>query len=158
MQFPSAAQYPAQGMEAPIITSCISYAAQPCDSSALTNLGDVTFDATRPTLTITKVSEQFGIPTTTTPTRRLQQTDSSQPLFALMLFNFSKSGVLSSPALKHGVCKENGQCPVHHMSLVSIRHVRYDTSLWGRLHHAHGVENHCSADDWPHLSSCLTQA
>ena len=145
MQFPSAAQYPAQGLEAPIITSCIKYAAQPCDSSALTDLGDVTFDATKPTLTITKVSEQFGTPTTSTPTRRLQQTESSQPLFALMLFNFSKSGVLKPLASKHGVC--NRQWPFHHMSLVSVRNMRYDISLRGHMHHAGGVEDHCSADD-----------
>ena len=97
MQFPSAAQYPAPGVEPPIITSCMSYAAQPCDSSALTHLGDITFDATRPTLTITKVSEQFGDPTASTAARKLQQIAPSPPLFALMLFNFSKAGVFHVP-------------------------------------------------------------
>ena len=94
MQFPSAAQYPAPGFEPPVITSCVHYSAQPCDSTALTTLGVITFDATRPTLTISKVSEQYGDPTTSTATRKLQQMSSSQPLFALMLFNFSKAGVL----------------------------------------------------------------
>ena len=102
MQFPSAAQYPAPGVEPPIITSCMSYAAQPCDSSALTHLGDITFDATRPTLTITKVSEQYGDPTASTTRRKLQQTPSSLPLNALLLFNFSKAGVLHIPAHAQG--------------------------------------------------------
>lgn len=113
MQFPSAAQYPAQGLQAPIIRSCISYAAHPCDSSALTYLGDVTFDATRPTLTISKVSEQYGDPTTSSSTRRLQQTAPSPPLFALMLFNFSKAGALSSLALKYGLCRASLPSPSH---------------------------------------------
>lgn len=91
MQFPFAANYPPPGSQPPIITSCLSYAAEPCDSSALTPLGDITFDAIKPTLVITKVSEQFGNPmSTSTATRRLQQ-QTSQPLFALMLFNFSKA-------------------------------------------------------------------
>ena len=116
MQFPSAAQYPAPGYEPPIITSCVSYAAQPCDSKALTALGSITFDATRPTLTITKVSEQHGDPTTSTATRKLQQTASSQPLFALMLFNFSKAGV--PQALR---VSRLASCPFHHMCLTSTK-------------------------------------
>ena len=76
-------------MQPPIITSCISYASDPCASAPLTHLGDITFDATKPTLTISKVSEQFGNPTSATA-RKLQQT--AAPLFALMLFNFSKEG------------------------------------------------------------------
>lgn len=108
MQFPSAAQYPAPGFEPPIITSCVSYVAQPCDNTALTALGDITFDATRPTLTISKVSEQYGDPTTST--RKLQQTASSQPLFALMLFNFSKAGVLENPNQYHNVLPGELQC------------------------------------------------
>ncbi len=103
MQFPSAAQYPALGFQPPIITSCVRYAAMPCDSTALTALGDITFDATRPTVTISKVSEQYGDPTTSTATRKLQQTASSQPLFALMLFNFSKAGLLQGPHLNSAV-------------------------------------------------------
>ena len=99
MQFPSAAQYPAPGLEPPIITSCVSYAAQPCDSTVLTHLGYITFDATRPTVTITKVSEQYGDPTASTTRRKLQQTTPSQPLFALLLFNFSKPGVVQISSL-----------------------------------------------------------
>ena len=74
-------------MDPPIITSCINYHPQPCDSTAQIYLGDITFDVTPPTLTITKVAEQFGNPTTTT----LRKLQTEQPLFALMLFNFSKS-------------------------------------------------------------------
>jgi len=94
LQFPFAAKYPPQGMEPPIITSCINYHPQPCDSSAQIQLGDITFDTTLPTLIITKVAEQFGNPTTTT----LRKLQTVQPLFALMLFNFSKSSERPYPS------------------------------------------------------------
>ncbi len=97
VQFPYNANYPPLGSQPPIITSCISYLPEPCDNTALSHLGDITFDATKPTLTITKVSEQRGDPSTTR--RKLHQT-SSQPLFALMLFNFSKpSGFTRLPIM-----------------------------------------------------------
>ena len=91
-QFSYAANYPPLG-EPPIMTACINYASDPCDSAALTHLGDIIFDATKPTLSIRKISEKFGDPRAAT-TSKLRQT--SAPLLALMLFNFSKSGGLSA--------------------------------------------------------------
>ena len=96
VQFPSAAQYPLLSSQPPIITSCLSFASNPCSStSGVIPLGEITFDANKPTLTITKVREQYGDPTTN-PTRKLQQA-SQQQLYALMLFIFSKAGACGIP-------------------------------------------------------------
>ena len=97
VQFPYAASYPLGGMEPPIITSCLSFASNPCSStSGVIALGEITFDATKPTLNIIKVSEQYGDPTTN-PTRKLQQ--NTQPLFVSFLFNFSKAGAYATALL-----------------------------------------------------------
>ena len=89
-QFPYAAGYPLGNMDPPIITSCLSFASNPCSStSGIIPLGEITYDGTKPTLTIIKLSEQYGDPSTN-PTRKLQQT--SQLLFVTFLFNFSEAG------------------------------------------------------------------
>ena len=92
MQFPYAAGYPLGNMNPPIITSCLGFASNPCSStSGVIPLGEITYDATKPTLTIIKVSEGYEDPNTNS-TRKLQQ--NSQQLFVLFLFNFSKAGTL----------------------------------------------------------------
>ena len=97
VQFPYAASYPLGNMQPPIITSCLSFASNPCSStSGIIPLGEITYDATKPTLNIIKVSEQYGDPSTN-PTRKLQQ--NSQPLFVSFLFNFSKAGAYTIPSL-----------------------------------------------------------
>ena len=97
VQFPYAASYPLGNMQPPIITSCLSFASNPCSStSGVIPLGEITYDATKPTLTIIKLFEQYGDPNTN-PTRKLQQ--NTQPLFVTFLFNFSKAGAYGVPSL-----------------------------------------------------------
>ncbi|BDA51172.1 probable Kinesin-like protein KIN-14E at N-terminal half [Coccomyxa sp. Obi] len=75
----------------PIMNACIDYISDPCDITSATRIADVTYDATHPTCSISKISERFGDPGPSVPGRRhMLAAAGSQQLFVLMLFNFSK--------------------------------------------------------------------
>ncbi len=96
-QFPLSAAYPAAGQQPPILTTQLAFAGDGCEG----HLASVTFDATRPVVTMTKVSERFGSPADGV-TRRRNLLANETTLFVLMLFNFSKHGA-SFPAELPGI-------------------------------------------------------
>lgn len=88
MQFPLSANYPPPGQQPPVLSTAMALTgAGGCDAP----LGSVTFDATRPSVTMTKVSERFGSPGDAPASRRSLLANETT-LFVLMLFNFSKPG------------------------------------------------------------------
>lgn len=118
VQFPLSANYPLQGQQPPIISTSMDYLGSGCGTDDISHLADITFDATTLTVTMTKVSERFGSPvTSTTPAKRRVLLANETTLYALMLFNFSKPGkvqhsksesTLRDPASpKHAPCCEH---------------------------------------------------
>jgi hypothetical protein len=91
VQFPLSANYPLQGQSPPILTTSLSFLGAGCGANGISHLADITFDTTPLTVTMTKITEQFGSPQGSSTGRRLLVANETT-LFALMLFNFSKPG------------------------------------------------------------------
>ena len=87
-QFPLSAAYPAAGQQPPVLSTQLGFTGDGCAGK----LASVTFDATRPVVTMTKVSERFGSPADSPAARRRTLLANETTLFVLMLFNFSKPG------------------------------------------------------------------
>ena len=88
-QFPVSAAYPAAGQQPPVLTTRLGFTG---NDGCAGLLASVTYDATRPVVTMTEVSERFGSPADAPAARRRSLLANETTLFVLMLFNFSKPG------------------------------------------------------------------